>query len=37
MNQIKFLTKTIRGRKRMESKNKKIQKWQIENSNRHGE
>ena len=26
MNQIKFLTKTMRGRKRMENKNKKIQK-----------
>ena len=26
MNQIKVLTKAIRGRKRMENKNKKIQK-----------
>ena len=37
MNQVKFLTKTMRDRKRMENKNKNIQKWQIENSNRHGE
>ena len=37
MNQIKFLIKIMKGRKRMENKNRKRQQeQQIENSNRHG-